>query len=623
MRHFSVSSLGAAAVLICAMPGCGPSFKAAEPAQLSNSGSNTPNPRSPDVDGKALYATNCSGCHGSLATSAKSGRTAAQITNALGTIEAMQNVARLSAIEIAAIASALSPSGAVACDSQADPGHVPIHRINKEEYSNSVRAILGITGTPGANLPDENTAFGFKNIASVLTVTSVSIDRYLEAAEQAVELAFTQNAVGIFKCNSQSVNAASLTRTCAEQILQRLAELAFRRPLSSLERTQLLGFLDKAGDEGLALSEGVRWGLEWVLITPSFLFRAIQHPSPNDPKSIKELTGYELASRMSFFLWSNQPDQELRTVAANGTLVQPAVLEAQVTRMLKDPKAHALIDGFADQWLELHRFENHTVDTNIYSFSESLRADMKTETRLLLEDVFINGLSPLRLINSDTSYLNRRLALHYGVSGGGTNDSSFVKTSIANTERRGLLGQGRVLTLTSMSNRTSVVRRGKWILDNILCEPPAPPPPDVSDGLAGDPGASLKERMARHRSQTTCASCHNSIDPLGFSLEAFDANGIWRTRYRDGSAVDTAGTLPDGRPVGGALDLSKILEADPRYRSCVTKKLMTYALGRGLEDKDSCTVNRLARDHVGDSIPMSSLIKAIVVSDPFRKQAGS
>lgn len=568
--------------------------------------------------GKELYSQKCSTCHGALDATSKEGRTPNQIKSAIGAVPNMAWLQSLPKDQIDAISAALGGLWTTEiCSTQGNPGHVKPHRLNKDEYNRSVRRIFGINTTAGESLPEENTAFGFHNIAAILSVTPTSVDRYLEAAELAVTDAFTNASATIFNCNGQSVAPASVSRPCAEQILQRFGEQAFRRPITAAERTQLSNLLTAAVTEGLNLGEGVRWGLEWILTTPSFLYRIIE-PGPG---AQRPLTGYELATRLSYFLWSAPPDQELLARAADGSLTETAMLESQVNRMLTNPQAQALVDNFARQWLQLHRFEMASFDPAVYSLPEVLRQDMKTETDLLLKDVFQNGGSILRLVNDNSSYLNRRLATHYGVTGP-TSDTVFEKTSLANTERRGLIGQGSVLALTSLPTRTSVVRRGKWILDNILCEPPAAPPPDVADGLPGNPGGSLKDQMAAHRNKPTCASCHNIIDPLGFALENFDANGAWRTTYRDGSAIDANGTLPDGRPVRGPLDLSKILEADPRYRLCVTQKLMTYALGRAIQAEDQCTINRLARDNTGVSKPFSDLVKGVVTSDPFRKQSG-
>ncbi|MGE4132113.1 MAG: DUF1592 domain-containing protein [Bdellovibrionales bacterium] len=506
------------------------------------------------------------------------------------------------------------------CASQADPGNVPVHRLNKDEYNRSVQSLLGISSSPGVDLPDENTAYGFNNIAAILTVTSTSIDRYLDAAEKAVTDAFSTNSAGIFRCGGQTVNPGTLSRACAEEIVGRIAQQAFRRPLQGPERSQITSLVGSALAENQSMQEAVRWGLEWVLSTPAFLYRTVQLSTPDSKQTVENLDGYELASRLSYFLWGSQPDAELTSAAANGTLTQSAVLNAQVARMLKDPKAQSLVDSFAYQWLDLHKLDNHLVDTTIYEFSENLRADMKTETDLLLKDVILGGQSAIRLVDSKQSYMNSRLAQFYGLSGP-SNNTNFLKVDWSNTERRGLLGQGSVLINTSLSNRTSVVRRGKWILDNILCEPPPPPPPNV-EGLPGDPGGSLKEQMAAHRANPVCASCHTKMDPLGFALEGLDANGKWRTSYRDGTAIDSTGVLPDGRPVAGALDLSNILANDSRFRVCVTKKLMTYALGRGIESQDLCTVERLAQENVGPDKPFEELIKGVVLSDPFRKQRG-
>lgn len=572
------------------------------------------------IQGKALFTANCSGCHGTIESTSKKGRTTSQIGTAISTIPNMAPLARLTNQEVMYISVALGGSSAgEICITQNNPGHVVPHRLNKDEYNLSVRKILGISGSPGVNLPEDATAFGFKNIASIMSVTSVSIDRFLDAAEAAVGEAFTNNSATVFNCNNQTVAQATLSRACAEQILGRIGDAAYRRPMSAAERSQVVAGIDAAAAQGQSVAEGLRWGLEQILVSPNFLFRTVQHPAPNDPGTVKPLDGNELAMRLSYFLWSSVPDAQLKTAGADGSLTQLPVMEAQVTRMLQDPQAQALVNGFANQWLQIHRFETQNLDSSIYNLPANVRTDMSTETNMFLRDALLGTGGTMSLINANYSYLNSSLANYYGVTGAPA--TGFAKVSLAATERRGIFGQGTVLVSTSLPTRTSVVRRGKWLLDNIICEPPAAPPAAV-EGLPGDPGGSLKDKMAAHRNNPVCASCHNSIDPIGFAMERFDADGKTRNTYRDGQAIDTSGVMPDGKRIAGALDLTKILEADPRFRVCITKKLMTYALGRGLEARDQCTVNRLAQDQIGPSTPFSSLVKGVVTSDPFRKQAG-
>lgn len=603
-------------LLLLPFQNCSPFESARTSASLSSEGILS----EAQIQGKALFAAKCAACHGPIETTDRKGRTPTQIGTAIATVPQMSNLASLNNQEVMYISVALGGSSAgEICITQSKPGHVPPHRINKDEYNLTVRKLLGITGSPGVNLPEENEAFGFKNIATILSVTNVSIDRYLDASEAAVGEAFTNNSATVFTCNNQRVSAATLSRACADEIIGRIGEAAYRRPMTAAERTQALASVDAAIAQSQPVSEGLRWGLESILVSPSFLFRVIQHPAPNDPATVKTLDGNELATRMSYFLWSSSPDAQLKAAGANGTLTQLPIMEAQVMRMLQDPQAQALVEGFAKQWLQIHRFETQNLDSAIYNFPAATRNDMVTETNMFLRDSILGNAGVLSLINADYSYLNANLASHYGVTGAPA--SGFGRVSLANTERRGLMGQGSVLVSTSLPTRTSVVRRGKWILDNIICEPP-PAPPAAVEGLPGDPGGSLKDKMAAHRNNPVCASCHNSIDPAGFALERFDADAKWRNTYRDGQAVDTAGVMPDGKPVAGALSLSKILENDPRFRTCVTKKLMTYALGRALAAEDQCTVNRLAQDQIGPAVPFSTLVKGVVTSDPFRKQSG-
>ncbi len=605
------------------LSGCG-GFVTMNPSALKASSVVVENPLSAEeIRGGDLYKQHCASCHQSVSESTKKNRSVDQIQYAIQnipTMKAVESLAALSPEDLQVIAQALNTSGRITfgptCVAQPNPGHVSLHRLNRTEYNNTVRSLFGITGSPGDNLPNDTEAYGFTNIADVLTITPLSIERYLTAAQEVVDEAFSKNRAAILSCGGQALN-----RTCAENILNRYAAEAFRRPLSAVEVAKIKTLLDDAAKEQLNLEDGIKHALKWTLISPAFLFRSVAHPNPDNPSAVQPLNNYELASRLSYFLWSDKPDTELNNLAKSGQLAQRDVLLAQVDRMLKSPKAEALIKNFASEWLQLNKFPTHQIETNLYPFSDQLRASMATETNMLLNDVFKNDQSILKLINSDQTYLNKPLAAHYGITGPDS-DTNFVPVSLSGTERRGLLGQGSILTITSASNRTSVVRRGKWILDNIFCEPPPAPPPDVTLALPGDPTGSLKERMAAHSTNPVCASCHKIIDPMGFALENFNPVGQWRQAYKDGSVIDSLGELPTGEEVEGPLTLSSFLQADPRFRKCFTKKLMIYALGRGMEEADQCTINRISQDLTGQDKKFSELVKGLVLSDPFLKQAG-
>jgi hypothetical protein len=330
----------------------------------------------------------------------------------------------------------------------------------------------------------------------------------------------------------------------------------------------------------------------------------------------------ELASRLSFFLWSTVPDDELIKVAAAGKLHEPATLERQVRRMLTDPKSKALVDNFAAQWLFLRNLQSFIPDSDEFpNFDDNLRQAMRTETSLFFESIMREDRNVLDLLTADYTFLNDRLAKHYGIPG--VYGSHFRRVTIADENRRGLLGQGSILAVTSYPNRTSVVLRGKYILENILgTPPPSPPaavPPLKETGDDGKP-ASLRTLMERHRATPACATCHRVMDPLGFSLENFDATGRWRVKEAAG-VVDASGQLADGTPVDGPVALRKALLKHPeQFVRTMTEKMLTYALGRGLEYYDMPIVRQIARGSASQNYRFSSIVLGIVNSTPFLKK---
>ncbi len=508
------------------------------------------------------------------------------------------------------------------CSAQDQPGRVVVHKLNNAEYNNSVRQLLPLPKSfvPGSALIEDGAGLSnFRNDALALSITPLAFQKYLDAAEASVNQAFSSSENEIRICNGKSVSKDQLSRNCVTDLLQSFAEQAFRRPLESHERSKLDTLIDATLDQGQDLDTAIKVGMQWALISPNFLYRSIISSNPGSASDIHVLTGYELATRLSYFLWSSSPDEGLRAQAEAGTLLDN--IDTQIDRMLADPRAQALVDNFADQWMELPHFESAAPDPSAFpEFSEALRRDMMTETHLLFEDVFQNDQSLMQLVSGRHSYLNERLSKHYGF-GGVTGNNQWTKVELPE-DRFGVVTQGTVLTLTSGPDQTSLVLRGKWVMDNLLCESPPPPPANVDTNLDPNFEGSLRERIAAHRSSPECAACHESMDNIGFSMERFNAIGQTRENYEDGTPIDESGRLPDGRNFDGPSDLAEVLSRDPLYRVCVVKKLMTYALGRELTDADECTVNRIAKDHVGDEHTFSDLVKAVVKSDPFRKQQG-
>ena len=407
---------------------------------------------------------------------------------------------------------------------------------------------------------------------------------------------------------------------CARQILTTLARRAFRRPVDSADIQPLYAFYERARRAG-DFDTGIQKAIEALLVAPEFLFRVEQDPPVAGSKkhNVYRISDIELASRLSFFLWSSIPDDQLLDLAERGRLKTPAVLQEKVQRMLADPRSEALVSNFAGQWLHLRNVETTKPDPFIFPFDEFLRQAFLKETELLVTTVFREDRSLLDLLTADFTFVNERLAEHYGIPR--VYGSQFRRVPVTDPNRRGLLGHGSVLTVTSYPNRTSVVLRGKWILENLLGTPPPPPPPDVPELRAERNGKalSMREQMQAHRANPICASCHARMDPIGFALENYDAVGKWRTEDA-GIPIDASGQLPDGTRFEGPAGLSQVLLTKYRedFVRTATEKLLTYALGRGVEYYDYPTVRAISRDAARDNYRVSSWILAVVTSTPFQ-----
>jgi len=426
----------------------------------------------------------------------------------------------------------------------------------------------------------------------------------------------------IFTCRPATAREEA---PCARKILSTLARRAYRRPVSGAEVDDLMAFYEDAIDDGGNFDASIQSALRLILASPKFLFRAEPDPVRAAPGTIYRLGDLELASRLSFFLWSSIPDDELLTVAAQGKLKDPGTLDQQVRRMLADPRAEALVQNFAGQWLFLRNLQSHLPDNKAFpDFDHNLRQAFRRETELLFDSIMREDRNVLDLLNANYTFVNERLARHYGIPN--VYGSRFRRVALTDENRRGLLGQGSVLTVTSYPNRTSPVLRGKWILENILGTPPPPPPPNVPALTEnGEDGKvlSVRERLEEHRKNPVCASCHRVMDPLGFSLENFDAIGQWRAR-EDGGPVDASGQLADGSNVDGPVSLRKAIMRRPeQFVGTMTEKLMTYALGRGVEPYDMPIVRSIARAAARNNYRFSSIVLGIVKSTPFQMRKAS
>jgi hypothetical protein len=406
---------------------------------------------------------------------------------------------------------------------------------------------------------------------------------------------------------------------CAREIITTLARRGFRRSVTELDLQPLMDFYEAGRGEG-TFETGIQFALRRLLASPMFVFRFEREPTDVAPGAVYRVNGFELASQLSFFLWSSIPDDELLTVAGEGRLHTAPVLERQVRRMLADPKSRALVSNFAGQWLQLRNLWSIVPNSETFSdFDDNLRQAFLGETELFFDSIIREDRNVVDLLTADHTFVNERLAKHYGIEN--VYGSQFRKVTLTDDARKGLLGKGSILMVTSHADRTSPVVRGKWILENLIGSPPPPPPPDVPpfpDNAAGRKPRSVRERMEQHRDNPTCASCHKIMDPLGFALENFDAVGKWRMRD-EGHAIDASGQLTDGTRVDGVASLRQALLKRPDvFIGTLTEKLLTYGLGRGLDYYDMPAVRAIVREASARNSRFSSLVLGIVRSVPFQ-----
>ena len=450
-------------------------------------------------------------------------------------------------------------------------------------------------------LPDSNPALG-----------SVSIEGPIVSQGPGL----TPSREIIFSCVPEDYDAE---RVCAKEILTGLARKAYRRPLTEDDWLELSEFFESGFNEE-GFEKGIQLALERILVAPDFLWRIQQDPPGLPPGENYKITDLELASRLSFFLWSGGPDEELLSLAENGRLRESGILKSQVTRMMDDPKAEAFIKNFIGQWLYLRNLDNvYPLPSAFPEFDDNLRESFKRETELFFDEQIREDHSLLDLFTANYSFLNERLADHYGVQG--IYGNHFRKVSLDGHKRGGLLGHGSLMTVTSYPNRTSVVLRGKFVLDNLLGSPPPEPPPNVpalEESSQTGKQLTMREAMAQHRENPACRVCHAAMDPIGFSLENYDAIGKWRDMFA-GVDVDASGLLPDGAVFNGRKGLENlILDRPTDFVATVTEKLLTYALGRGVEYYDMPTIRSIVRRSEQEDFSWSSLILGVVKSAPFQ-----
>jgi mono/diheme cytochrome c family protein len=632
-----------------------------------------------------------------------------------------------------------------AADAAAKPnaGRVTIRRLNRTEYNNTIRDLVGVDFKPADDFPADDVGYGFDNIGDVLTVSPLLLEKYLSAAESILDKAIviadppkltkrTYDAlrtssisvageigktvsfeegdykirwsvavtntgsepvramfrtagkdvkeievtaapdkpatieatiklkpgtgrVGVAMLNPSAEGAAKprtlhlksveiegpfdppplvfpeahkrlmshkpglAPREAAREIVNRFATLAFRRPVKPDEVERCLKLYDAAEKRGERFELRVRAALYRVLVSPHFLFRVELDPPNLPPGTVYAISEFELASRLSYFLWNSMPDAELSSLAKNGQLRQN--LAAQVRRMVRDPKAKSFLHGFAEQWLTLRKLDLASPDPKLFpTFSPALRQSMIQESLLFFEAMVREDRSVPDLLDADFTFVNEELARHYGLSG--VKGAEFRRVTLP-ANRGGILTHASILTLASNATRTSPVKRGKFVLEQLLNTPPPPPPPELDIPELEDQKelkGTLRQQMEQHRAKPICASCHQRMDPIGFAFENFDATGAWRDK--DGSAaIDASGVLPDGRKFDGPSGLKLILRTDKDvFVRCVTEKLLTYAVGRGLESYDRPAVNKIVQSMGKENDRFSALLLAIVNSDPFQKR---
>ncbi|MFK7820991.1 MAG: DUF1592 domain-containing protein [Planctomycetaceae bacterium] len=644
-----------------------------------------------------------------------------------------------------------------------DPGRPTIQRLNRAEYNNTIRDLVGVDFKPADDFPSDDVGEGFDNIGDVLSLSPILLEKYLKAAEDVVDRAvvsedlsrprtlirsgnslkaagaarhggddfvvmysagearaeFNLAATGDyvirvqakadqagkelanmeFRINGDAVHsidvpgkqkvgtfefrtriqqgktriAARFTndkvikkkdrnlyvsrieligpenaeepeypalhkrlifatpggnkslRQAATEVLQPFARRAFRRSVTNDAVQKYVNLVDlTVNQNGGSYNEGVALAFQAILVSPHFLFRVEEDERPDDPASSHRVNDYELASRLSYFIWSSMPDDELLSLADRKQLNKEDVLLGQIRRMLKDKKARALTENFASQWLNLRGLEELTPDRDQFkTFNKRLKRDMVRETELLFESIVKNNRSITDFIDADYTFINERLAKHYNIPG--VKGKNFQRVSLKGTGRAGVLTHASVLTLTSNPTRTSPVKRGKWILENLLNDaPPDPPPnvPDLDETAKENPEMSLREQLALHRESPTCASCHKTMDPLGFGFEGFNAVGQTRD-MADGRPVDPSGELPSGETFSGAMELIQIVKKrEEQFSRCLTEKMMIYALGRGLDYYDRCAVDGIYERMKQSNLQFASMVEGIVLSKPFRERRG-
>ncbi|MEY4576390.1 MAG: hypothetical protein RL701_1093 [Pseudomonadota bacterium] len=506
-----------------------------------------------------------------------------------------------------------------------DVGRVDLHRLNNTEYDNTVRDLLGVTSTPARSFIADEKAFGFDSIAAALGMTDAQYEQYFNAADELVERTFADAALRkrIVTC-APAANADP--NVCTRQIVTSFGLRAWRRPLDTAEADALVAVAQDARGLGENFDAAIAQVAKAMLSAPAFLYRVELDADPN-AKTAHALNGYELASRVSYLVWSTLPDQRLFDLAKDNTLADDATLDKELDRMLADPRAENFSSSFAGQWLGLRDLKSHQVEPTVFpQWNEALRTAMIREGQLYFDE-FLHGRRSIdEFFTAPVNFVDAELAKLYGI-GAPSGTGPAQRVTNATKERQGFLGLASFLTMTSFSYRTAPTLRGKWVLENLLCEGVAPPPADVpklDEAASGGDLSQLnvRERLAEHRKNPACAGCHTVLDPIGLGLENFDAIGEHRSEYSQGDPVDASGMLPNGGSFNGLIELAGILARDTRLQDCASEKLMTYALSRELVASDGVYLAELRAAWPQTDKSLLSLLRLVVHSDPFQQRRG-
>ena len=517
------------------------------------------------------------------------------------------------------------PTGAVG---PINPGRVVAHRLNNVEYDNTIRDLVGLDLRPSSafGFPDDTYVEGFDNNADALTVPPLLFEKLESATDEIVARALDTTAgsaavrARIMVCDPAKAGEAA----CATQILTTFATRAFRRPVAAAEVDRYAGFDARvAKGAGDGFEQGIALALKAILLSPRFLFRSEANPGVGQMAS---LDGYERASRLSYFLWSSMPDDALMERAGAGGLQSPDGMATEVRRMLADPRAAALVGNLAGEWLGTRELAVEQITLSDVTFDDDLRGAMATEATMFLGEMLTGGHAVKELIGAPFVFANARLAAHYGLPGAASLGTAFTKITPSDDRRSaGILTQANTLTVTSMRDRTSPTRRGKWISENLLCVVIPPPPPMIPplEPQSTTAPTTVRERLAQHRAKgSTCNACHQYIDPLGFGLEHYDAVGRWRDTD-NGAVIDATGNVPvTNAPFDGAVSLAQAIGTDPRFLDCMTRKMMTYALGRSLVDDDKNGIADIQARLGSSDGALSHLVELIASSPAMTMRTG-